>query len=87
MCYYKDDFLFQFWFLACFILDNCSHYLQLNSQAVNKQPHKERNKEENFLMKLYYSKKWFMGVLIVASEVSTLYALAIKFWPEITSYP
>ena len=72
-------------FVTCFFLDFGSHFLQFNSSALMKSDsHKGKNKKENFIVDFYYNKYWFFVMIVVCSELSTafLVAMAQSKWAQ-----
>ena len=66
----KYDFLFY----ACFILDFGSHWYQFQTTALMKaESHKGKNKDENFIIDLYYNNKLFFSTLVIGSETCTVF--------------
>ena len=66
----KWDFVFY----ACFILDFGSHWYQFQTTALMKaESHKGKNKDENFVINLYYNNKLFFSTLVIGSETCTVF--------------
>jgi len=66
----KYDFLFY----TCFILDFGSHWYQFQTTALMKaESHKGKNKDEIFLIDLYYNNKLFFSTLVIGSEACTVF--------------
>ena len=66
----KQDFLF----FGCLLLDFGSHWYQFQTTALMKaESHKGKNKDENFIIDLYYNNKLFFSTLVVGSETCTVF--------------
>lgn len=64
---------FNFYFYMCFILDFGSHWYQFHTTALSKaESHKGKNKDEIFIIDLYYNNLIFFSTLVVGSEACTV---------------
>ena len=70
------------WFWSCLnllLLDIASHWLVMYVSVLEtKTSHKQQKKDANFILKLYYENRVFMGVCCVSAEVLYLCALALS---------
>jgi len=70
------------WFFSCLtllLLDIGSHWLQMYASVLqSKQSHKEVDPGANFVLRLYYTNRIFMGICCVSAEVLYLCALALS---------
>ena len=61
-------------FYGCFILDFGSHWYQFQTTALMKaESHKGKNKDEIFIIDLYYNNKLFFSTLVIGSETCTVF--------------
>ena len=61
-------------FYLCFLLDFGSHWYQFQTSALAKaDSHKGKNKDEVFIIDLYYNNKIFFSTLVVGSEACTIF--------------
>ena len=64
---------YDFVFYGCFILDFGSHWYQFQTTALMKaESHKGKNKDENFIINLYYNNPIFFSTLVIGSEACTV---------------
>ena len=65
---------FDFLFYGCFILDFGSHWYQFQTTALMKaESQKGKNKDEIFIIDLYYNSKLFFSTLVIGSEACTVF--------------
>ena len=78
MLLYPEPY-YSYLFLACFILDFGSHFLQFCSSALMKsESHKGKNSEENFIVHFYYNNKAFFITIVVCSEICSVFLIIMK---------
>ena len=65
---------YDFLFYGCFILDLGSHWYQFHTSALMKsESHKGKNRDEIFIIDLYYNNKLFFSTLVIGSEACTVF--------------
>ncbi|CDW79418.1 phosphatidylinositol synthase [Stylonychia lemnae] len=78
---------FDFFFYMCFILDFGSHWFQFMTTALSKaESHKGKNKDEIFIIDLYYNNKLFFSTLVVGSEVCIVVLYVIGMTPFLQTF-
>ena len=69
------------------MLDFGAHYLQFISSALLKsESHKGKNDKENFIVSYYYNNKIFFSMLVVLSEVCSVFLVLMKRWEALRGY-
>mmetsp|Transcript_45186 Transcript_45186/g.32993 ORF Transcript_45186/g.32993 Transcript_45186/m.32993 type:complete len:142 (-) Transcript_45186:41-466(-) len=69
-------------FFLCFFLDFSSHWFQFITSALMKsESHKGKNKDENFLIYIYYNNKLFFSTMVVGAEACTVFLYLLKKVP------
>ena len=64
---------YDYFFYGCFILDLGSHWFQFQTTALMKaESHKGKNKDENFIIDLYYNNKLFFSTIVIGAELCTV---------------